>query len=129
MCVIMIQPVNALAPKVFFKGRNDYVNSAVSESKRTEKNLAIANAGGISTVAGALTAVIARSYTATWKNAALFGLGGGLITMMFICPKLLYKAGFNTTQSEKGVDSSKKLLDINTNKISNYSKSTIKKLR
>lgn len=126
----MIQPVNALAPKVFFKGRNnDYLNSAVSESKRTEKNLAIANAAGISSVAGALTAVIARSYTATWKNAGLFGLGGGLITMMFICPKLLYKAGISTYHSEKGVDSSKKLLDVNTNKIGNYSKSTIKKLR
>lgn len=124
----MIQPVNALAPKVFFKGRNnDSVN--FDEAKRTERNLAIANAGGISAAAGALTTVIARSYTATWKNAGLFGVGAGLITMMFICPKLLYKAGFNTSQSEKGADSSKKLLDINTNKISNYSKSTIKKLR
>ncbi len=128
MCVIMIQPVNALAPKVFFKGRNnDSVN--FDEAKRTERNLALANAGGISAAAGALTTVIARSYTATWKNAGLFGVGAGLITMMFICPKLLYKAGFNTSQSEKGADSSKKLLDINTNKISNYSKSTIKKLR
>ena len=125
MCVIMIQPVNALAPKVFFKGRNN----VSPEGKRTERNLAVANAAGISTVAGALTSVIARSYTATWKNAALFGLGGGLITMMFICPKLLYKAGINTSQSEKGADSSKKLLDINTNKISNYSVSTIYKLR
>ena len=124
----MIQPVNALAPKVFFKGRNnDSVN--FDEAKRTERNLALANAGGISAAAGALTTVIARSYTATWKNAGLFGVGAGLITMMFICPKLLYKAGFNTSQSEKGADSSKKLLDINTNKISNYSKSTIKKLR
>lgn len=126
----MIQPVNTLAPKVFLKGRNnDYSNAVLQESKRTERNLAIANAAGISSVAGALTTVIARSYTATWKNAGLFGLGGGLITMMFICPKLLYKAGISTYNSEKATDSSKKMLDVNTSRISSYSKNTIKKLR
>lgn len=122
----MIQPVNALTPKVFFKGRNDDVNLA---STRTKKRVAIANAAGISTIAGAFTTVIARSYTATWKNAGLFGLGGGLITMMFICPKLMYKAGLNTSKAELGSENtSKKLIDINANKLSNYSKSTIKKI-
>ncbi len=121
----MIQPVNALAPKVFFKGRNNDSASA----KRTERNLAVINAAGISTVAGALTSVIARSYTATWKNASLFGLGGGLMTMMFVCPKLLYKAGLYTSKSEKEAESStKKLLDINPNKLESYSKNTLKKL-
>ncbi len=125
----MIQPVNALAPKVFFKGRNnDYVNSVTPKDKRTERNLAIANSVGISSIAGALTSVIARSYTATWKNAGLFGLGAGLVTMMFICPKLLYKAGINTTNTADKEASAKKLLDINSNKIGNYSKSTLKKL-
>lgn len=127
----MIQPVNTLAPKVFFKGRNN--DSVVSEGKKTERierNLAVINAAGISTVAGALTSVIARSYTATWKNAALYGLGSSLITMMFICPKLLYKAGINTYKSNKETDiSAKKLLDTNASKIENYSKSTIRKLR
>lgn len=123
----MIQPVNALAPKVYFKGQsNDFLKS---EGKRTERNLAIVNATGISTVAGALTSVIARSYTATWKNAALFGLGGGLITMMFICPKLLYKSGIYTSKTEKETGTSaKKLIDLNTSKIESYSKNAIKKL-
>ena len=63
----MIQPVNALAPKVFFKGRKNELDNPVN--RKLEKRLAILNAGGISAVAGALTTAIARSYTASWKNA------------------------------------------------------------
>ncbi len=124
----MIQPVNALAPKVYFKGQNN--DSAKNEAKKTKRNIALINAIGISTIAGAFTSVIARSYTATWKNAGLYGMGAGLLTMMFICPKLLYKAGFYTSKAEKETEiSSKKILDINTNKLGNYSKNTLKKLR
>lgn len=71
---------------------------AVPLNRAFERKLAVANAGGISTVAAVATTVIARSYTATWKNAGLFGLGAGLVTMMFICPKLLYQAGFNLSK-------------------------------
>ena len=56
----MIQPVNALAPKVFFKGRKNELDNPVN--RKLEKRLAILNAGGISAVAGALTTAIARSY-------------------------------------------------------------------
>ncbi len=94
----MIQPVNALTPKVFFKGYNN--PSALSVSRMTERNLAIANAGGISAAAAAATTLIARSYTAIWKHAAAFGLGAGLITMMFMAPKFLYQAGFNCTHKK-----------------------------
>lgn len=64
-------------------------------NKAFEKKLAVLNAGGISAAAGVLTTVIARSYTATWKNAGLFGVGAGFVTMMFLCPRFLYKSGFN----------------------------------
>ena len=90
MCVIMIQPVNALAPKVFFKGRKNELDNPVN--RKLEKRLAILNAGGISAVAGALTTAIARSYTASWKNAGMFGVGAALVTMMFICPRFMYKS-------------------------------------
>ena len=98
----MIQPVNALAPKVFFKGRNDDYGNPVN--RKMERKLAILNSGGISAAAGALTTVIARSYTATWKNAGLFGIGAALITMMFICPRFLYKSGINSYTKEKEMD-------------------------
>lgn len=93
----MIQPVNALTPKVFFKGYSS--SSMVSASRLTEKRLAIASAGGVSAAAAAVTTLVARSYTAFWKRAASFGLGAGLITMMFMCPGFLYKAGFNCTNN------------------------------
>ena len=48
----MIQPVNALAPKVSFKGQySDFKNPV---NRRTEKRLAILNAGGISVAMGML---------------------------------------------------------------------------
>jgi len=67
----------------------------IAMNRAFEKKLAVLNAGGISAAAGVLTTVIARSYTATWKNAGLFGVGAGLVTMMFLCPRFLYKSGFN----------------------------------
>lgn len=109
-CVLMIQGVNGfisksgLRPRTIFRGNDSgEVNckggkipkTPVGLNRAFEKKLAVLNAGGISAAAGVVTTVIARSYTATWKNAGLFGLGAGFITMMFICPKLLYKSGFN----------------------------------
>lgn len=98
----MIQPVNALAPKVFFKGRKNELDNPVN--RKLEKRLAILNAGGISAVAGALTTAIARSYTASWKNAGMFGVGAALVTMMFICPRFMYKSGINSYKKEKELD-------------------------
>ena len=98
----MIQPVNALTPKVFFKGRKNELDNPVN--RKLEKRLAILNAGGISAVAGALTTAIARSYTASWKNAGMFGIGAGFVTMMFICPRFMYKSGINSYKKEKELD-------------------------
>lgn len=98
----MIQPVSALTPKASFRGSKDY--SANPVNRRTEKRLAILNAGGISAVAGALTTAIARSYTASWKHASFWGIGAGLVTMMFICPRLLYRSGINSYKKERELD-------------------------
>ena len=98
----MIQPVNALAPKVSFKGQySDFKNPV---NRRTEKRLAILNAGGISVAMGAVTTAVARSYTSSWKHAGWFGLGAAAVTMMFVCPRFMYKSGINSYAKEKEMD-------------------------
>ena len=98
----MIQPVNALAPKASFKGAYSEVKNPVN--RRTEKRLAILNAGGISVAMGAVTTAIARSYTSSWKHAGWFGLGAAAVTMMFVCPRFMYKSGINSYAKEKEMD-------------------------
>lgn len=93
----MIQPVNAFTPKVLFRGEtaNDPKESVKRE---TRKRLALANAAGISIVLGAATTAIARSNTSSWRHAGYFGVGAGLVSMMFLAPGFLYKSGINTTK-------------------------------
>ena len=143
VCVIMIQPVNALTPKVLFKGElGNYENPV---NLRVEKNIALINAGGISTAIGAAMMAVSRSYTSGWKQAGLIGLGAAALSMMFIAPRFLYKAGINSYAKQQEMDVfvrekevQKKLLnDVNdaidnkkkglSNKIENYSKTLIKK--
>ena len=93
----MIQPVNALTPKVLFRGET--INDPKEyEKKETRKRLALANAAGISVVLGAATTAIARSNTSSWRHAGYFGIGAALISMMFLGPGFLYKSGINTTK-------------------------------
>ena len=130
----MIQPVNALTPKVLFRGLENSKNENPKNSQ-LKKRLAIANAVGISAILGLLTTGIARSYTASWKNAGLFGLGAAAVSMMFAVPKFLYRAGFYT-KSAKGQD--KILNSVNEavdkhgsnlqGKLENYSKTKVKAL-
>ena len=115
----MIQSVSALNTRVCFCKQKDPNRNPVN--RKMEQRLAVLNAGGISVASGALTTAIARSYTASWKNAGMFGLGAALITMMFICPRLLYKSGINSYKKEKELDvfskekeiQKKLLLDVN----------------
>ena len=139
----MVYPISVTTPKRSFCGYgNEYKNPV---NRKVEKRLAILNAGGLSAVAGALTTVIARTYTASWKNATSFGVGAGLVTMMFICPRFLYKSGINSYKKEKELDvftketevQKKLLLDVNEaidkhydnlgDKLENYSKAKAKK--
>ncbi len=91
-CVIMIRPVDALAPKVLFKGQiDDYGNSA--SAQKTKERFALVNAAGFSIVAGGLTTIISRSYTSNWKNAGFLGACTAAVSMLFLLPQFLYKSG------------------------------------
>lgn len=140
----MIQPVNALTPKVMFRGdRLGYENPV---NRKMERKLALLNAGGLSVVAGALTTVIARSYTSSWKHAGSFGLGATAVAFMFLGPRFLYKSKINSYAKEQEMDVfarekevQKKLLsDVNEaidlhkenlhDKLENYSKTITNKI-
>ncbi len=122
----MIQPVNALSPKVFFRGETSIDEKEVSK-KQTQKRLALINAGGISVILGAATTAIARSNTSSWKHAGYFGIGSALISMMFLGPGFLYKAGINTSKPvDKDVFTKEKKLVPEVNGISNVAKNTAK---
>lgn len=112
----MIQPVNALSPKVSYRGSRFENQNPIN--RKMERRLAILNAGGISVITGALTTAIARSYTASWKSAGLFGIGASAITMMFICPRFLYKSGVKAYTKQKEMDVFTKEKEIQTKLLS-----------
>ena len=130
----MIQPVNALSPKVLFRGDEINQSRIASEGKTLKTRLALFNAGGISVGLGAATTAIARSNTSSWKHAGYYGVGAALVSMMFLVPGFLYKAGLYTTKNAdkemllKEKDVPKKFLaevgDITT--VKSASKATIK---
>ena len=99
----MIKPVSALSPKAAFRSSHPSFHENPVD-KKMETRLAILNAGGISAAMGALTTIVARSYTARWKNAAWFGLCAAAVTMLFVCPRFLYKSGINSYTKEKELD-------------------------
>ena len=98
----MILPVSALTPKATSKGEYSEFKNPVN--RKTEKHLAILNAGGVSAAIGAVTTAVARSYTSTWKHASYFGIGAAFVTMMFVCPRFMYKSGINSYAKEKEMD-------------------------
>ena len=89
----MIRPVDALTPKVLFRGQTINHGSLKTSAK---KRIALINAAGISTVTGGLITVVSRSYTSNWKNAGFIGLASAAVSMMFLGPQFLYKSGINT---------------------------------
>ena len=95
----MIQPINALTPKVFRGSKSpDLVQSA---KQKTARNIAIANAAGISIVTGAVVTAGGRCYASSWRHAGVFGLVAAAVTMMFTAPAFLYKLGLNSHQAKK----------------------------
>ena len=123
----MIQPVNALTPKVLFRGET-VDDSRESAKKETRKKIALANAAGISVVLGAATTAIARSNTSSWRHAGYFGIGAALVSMMFLAPGFLYKSGINTTKKAdkaKEIEMPKKLMS-ESGDISNAAKNSTK---
>ena len=112
----MIQPVNALTPKVLFRGGTTFADREAAK-KDTRKKIALINAGGVSLTLGAVATAIARSSTSSWRHAGIYGALIAAVSMMFVGPAFLYKSGINTTKNNeadklmKDVDPSKKLKD------------------
>jgi len=125
----MIQPVNALSPKVLFRGETADSKDAVK--KETRKNLALMNAAGIAIILGAATTAIARSNTSSWRHAGYFGIGAALISMMFVGPGLMYKSGIGVKKQPeadvfvKDIEMSKKLV-ADAGELTSAAKSTTK---
>jgi len=130
----MILPVNALTPKVLFKGDD----ARESAKLQTKKRIALFNAAGISAILGAATTAIARSNTSSWQHAGYFGIGASIISMMFLAPGFMYKAGIGINKKNKQaevdvfakeIDMPKKLMsDVGevSSTIKNTTKATIK---
>ena len=93
----MIQPVNALAPKVLYKGQID--DSRMVGVKKTKRNLAIVNSLGVSAVCGAVMTALSRSYTSTWRHAGICGVGTGAVVMTFLTPHMLHKSVIHSGDS------------------------------
>ena len=124
----MILPVNALTPKVLFRGDD----SREVAKMQTKKRVAIFNAAGISAILGAATTAIARSNTSSWKHAGYFGIGAFAVAMMFLVPGFMYKAGVGINKNKqadkdvfaKEIDMPKKFNDISS--VAKNTKATIK---
>ncbi len=87
----MIQPVNALTPRVGFRGANE--TNGKNKKGLSDSQIALINAGGIAAAAGGLTTIVARSYTNSFAHAGVLGVFGAFLTMFFMTPHLIEKFG------------------------------------
>ncbi len=100
----MIQSVNALSPRVCFRGSAKNVHKLSEEKSKSQ--IALINATTTSIAAGGLTTAVARSYTSSWAHAGVLGLFGSMLTMFFIAPFLVENTNFfklskNSAQERK----------------------------
>lgn len=100
----MIQSVNALSPRVCFRGSVSKTHK--SSEERSKSQIALINATTTSIAAGGLTTAVARSYTSSWAHAGVLGLFGSMLTMFFIAPFLVENTNFfklskNSAQEKK----------------------------
>ncbi len=89
----MIQPINALAPRVGFRGSNETYK--VNTKNLNGSAIAVINATGVALAAGGLTTTVARAYTRSWSQAGVLGLFGAFLTMFFMTPHLIDKIGLS----------------------------------
>lgn len=89
----MIQPINALTPRVGFRGTDKTYNK--KSEGLSNSQIALINAGGIAAAAGGLTTIVARSYTNSFAHAGVLGVFGAFLTMFFMTPHLIEKIGLD----------------------------------
>lgn len=90
----MIQPINALTPRIGFRGSHEVGNKTYRKLD-DESHSALINAVGISTIAGGFTTLVARSYTNSFAHAGVLGVFGAFLTMFFMTPHLVDKISLN----------------------------------
>lgn len=98
----MIQPVSAFSPRAGFRGSAK--KSQKSSQEKTRSQIALINAASTSVAAGALTTIVARSYTSSWSHAGVLGLCGGLLTMLFTAPLLVENTSILKSPKKSTVD-------------------------
>ena len=102
----MIQPINTLTPRVGFRrGDETYKLRSV---KNSDSRVALLNAAGVATAAGALTTLVARTYTKSFAQASVLGVFGALLTMFFMTPHLIDKIGLNKAAKKSKVETAAK---------------------
>ena len=92
-CVPMIQPINALTPRVVFRGPD--VKNGKKSKGLSDSQVALANAGGVAALAGGVTTLVARAYTNSFAQAGVLGIFGALLTMFFMTPHLIDRIGLS----------------------------------
>lgn len=89
----MIHPINALTPRVVFRGTTEKINK--KSKGLSNSQIALVNAGGVAALAGGVTTLVARAYTNSFSHAGVLGAFGALLTMFFMTPHLIDKIGFS----------------------------------
>ena len=66
----MIQPINTVSSKVYFKG------SQRSKNKLNESEISLINATGVAAATGGITTIVTRCYTNSFAHAGVLGIFG-----------------------------------------------------
>lgn len=99
----MIQPVSALSPQAGFRGPSGaYINS--SKGLTSNSKIALLNAGGVSAAVGGFTMAVSRAHTTNWAHAFVLGLFASFLSMFFMTPQIIEKAGVSVASHKSEAD-------------------------
>lgn len=113
----MIQSINALTPRVGFRGSNK--THSKNSKGLSESQIALINAGGVAAAAGGLTTLITRAYTSSLAHAGVLGVFGAFLTMFFMTPHLIEKLGLSKMSSKSQTET---LVKHDTSKLASVAK-------
>jgi len=120
----MIRPINALTPRVVFRGPD--VKSGKKSKGLSDSQIALANAGGVAALAGGITTLVARAYTNSFAHAGVLGAFGALLTMFFMTPHLIDKVGLGKISKQTAAEAT---IKQDTQKISEVLKEHVRPLK